>query len=168
MADAPTRRGRSWMRLVGGSASPDLRHEFSTRGLAAVGLLDNSTPSSPSFVDRAAPLRPNPTMVGDVARAGGVSRRGRRWRQSIAPEASPPVRSPALSTWGNHRDGARVEYLKSTTSPFDDIFSSLLNRKRCRMFGEKATWRKEDLDGCEEDSSQLAYRTIVLHIVFYA
>ncbi|TVU18145.1 hypothetical protein EJB05_34220, partial [Eragrostis curvula] len=96
MADAPARRGRSWMRLVGGSASPDLRHEFSTRGLAAVGLLDNSTPSSPSYVDRAAPLRPDPTMVGDVAGAGGVSRRGRRWRQSIAPEASPPVRSPAL------------------------------------------------------------------------
>ncbi|TVU10304.1 hypothetical protein EJB05_43827 [Eragrostis curvula] len=150
MADAPARRGRSWMRLVGGSASPDLRHEFSTRGLAAVGLLDNSTPSSPSFVDRAAPLRPDPTMVGDVAGAGGVSRRGRRWRQSIAPEASPPVRYPALSTWGNHRDGARVEYVCSV------------------MFGEKATWRKEDLDGCEEDSSQLAYRTVVLHIVFYA
>ncbi|TVU25027.1 hypothetical protein EJB05_27503 [Eragrostis curvula] len=137
MADAPARRGRSWMRLVGGSASPDLRHEFSTRGLVAVGLLDNSTPSSPSFVDRAAPLRPDPTMVGDVAGAGGVSRRGRRWRQSIAPEASPPVRSPALIICQN-------------------------------WFGEKATWRKEDLDGCEEDSSQLAYRTVVLHIVFYA
>ncbi|TVU46039.1 hypothetical protein EJB05_05556, partial [Eragrostis curvula] len=119
MADAPARRGRSWMRLVGGSASPDLRHEFSTRGLAAVGLLDNSTPSSPSFVDRAAPLRPDPTMVGDVARAGGVSRRGRRWRQSIAPEASPPVRSPALvsesmislSRLGRRRHGERRTWM---------------------------------------------------------
>ncbi|TVU18760.1 hypothetical protein EJB05_34873 [Eragrostis curvula] len=84
--------------------------------------------------------------VGGKIRVGGLAPAAWRLASRVGcarPACSPPARS--CSPICLHPAAAVACCSISWCSP---------------RFGEKAIWRKEDLDGCEEDFSQLAYTVV--------